>query len=31
GSDFRVYAKGDFGEKEAKFLVFTLNEGKTNY
>ncbi len=28
GSDFRVYAKGDFGEKEAKFLVFTLNEGK---
>ncbi len=28
GSDFRVYAKGDFGEKEAKFLVFTLTEGK---
>ena len=28
GSDFRVYDKGDFGEKEAKFLVFSLNEGK---
>jgi len=28
GSDFRVYAKGDFGEKGAKFLVFGLNEGK---
>ena len=27
-SDFRVYAKGDFGKKEAKFLVFGLNEGK---
>ena len=28
GSDFRVYAKGDFGEKSAKFLVFSFNEGK---
>ncbi|KFM15354.1 tRNA-splicing endonuclease protein [Marine Group I thaumarchaeote SCGC AAA799-O18] len=28
GSDFRVYGKGDFGEKGAKFLVFSLNEGK---
>jgi len=28
GSDFRVYAKGDFGEKGAKFLVFGVNEGK---
>ena len=28
GPDFRVYGKGDFGEKGAKFLVFGLNEGK---
>ena len=28
GSDFRVYGKGDFGKKGAKFLVFGLNEGK---
>ena len=28
GSDFRVYAKGDFGKNGAKFLVFGLNEGK---
>jgi tRNA-intron endonuclease len=28
GSDFRVYDKGDFGEKEAKFLIFGFNEGK---
>ena len=28
GSDFRVYGKGDFGEKAAKFLVFSFNEGK---
>ena len=28
GSDFRVYGKGDFGEKGAKFLVFSFNEGK---
>ena len=27
-SDFRVYSKGDFGEKGAKFLVFGLSEGK---
>jgi len=28
GSDFRVYERGDFGEKGAKFLIFGLNEGK---
>lgn len=28
GSDFRVYERGDFGEKGAKYLVFGLNEGK---
>ena len=28
GSDFRVYDKGDLGEKGAKFLVFSLNVGK---
>ena len=28
GSDFRVYERGDFGEKGAKFLVFGLNEGQ---
>ncbi len=28
GSDFRVYGKGDFAEKGAKFLVFSLSEGK---
>jgi len=28
GPDFRVYGKGDFGEKGAKFLIFGLNEGK---
>ena len=28
GSDFRVYGKGDFGEKGARFLVFSFNEGK---
>jgi len=28
GSDFRVYDKVDLGEKGAKFLVFSLNEGK---
>ena len=28
GPDFRVYGKGDFGKKGAKFLVFGLNEGK---
>jgi tRNA-intron endonuclease len=28
GSDFRVYERGHFGEKGAKFLVFGLNEGE---
>ena len=28
GSDFRVYERGNFGEKGAKFLVFGLNEGQ---
>lgn len=28
GSDFRVYERGHFGEKGAKFLVFGLSEGK---
>ena len=28
GSDFRVYDRGDLGEKGAKFLVFSLCEGK---
>ena len=28
GSDFRVYGKGDFGEKGARFFVFSFNEGK---
>ena len=28
GSDFRVYDKGHFGEKDAKYLVFALNEGQ---
>ncbi len=27
GSDFRVYDRGHFGEKGAKFLIFGLNEG----
>ena len=27
GSDFRVYDKGDFGKRGAKFLIFGLNEG----
>ena len=27
GSDFRVYERGYFGEKGAKFLIFGLNEG----
>lgn len=29
GSDFRVYERGHFGEKGAKFLIFGLNEGQT--
>jgi tRNA-intron endonuclease, archaea type len=28
GSDFRVYERGHFGEKGAKFLVFALSEGR---
>ena len=28
GSDFRVYERGQFGEKGAKYLVFGLTEGK---
>ncbi len=28
GSDFRVYERGHFGEKGAKFLIFGLNEGQ---
>lgn len=27
--DFRVYERGDFGAKAAKYIVFGLNEGKT--
>jgi len=28
GSDFRVYERGQFGNKDAKYLVFALTEGK---
>ena len=28
GSDFRVYERGHYGEKGAKFLIFALNEGQ---
>ena len=28
GSDFRVYERGQYGEKGAKFLIFGLNEGQ---
>ena len=28
GADFRVYERGQFGSKGAKFLVFGLNEGQ---
>jgi len=28
GSDFRVYERGQFGEKGAKFLIFGLDEGQ---
>ena len=28
GSDFRVYERGHFGEKGAKFLIFGFNEGQ---
>jgi tRNA-intron endonuclease len=27
--DFRVYDRGDYGEKAAKYIVFGLIEGKT--
>ena len=27
GSDFRVYEKGTYGKKDAKFLIFAFNEG----
>ena len=27
--DFRVYERGDYGTKAAKYIVFGLNEGKT--
>ena len=27
--DFRVYERGDYGAKAAKYIVFGLNEGKT--
>jgi len=27
GSDFRVYEKGTYGKKNAKFVIFTFNEG----
>ena len=27
GSDFRVYEKGTYGQKDAKFLIFAFNEG----
>jgi len=27
GSDFRVYARGHFGEKGTKYLIFGMNEG----
>ena len=26
-SDFRVYEKGNYGKKDAKFLIFAFNEG----
>ncbi len=28
GSDFRVYERGHYGERGAKFLIFGLNEGR---
>ena len=28
GTDFRVYDRGDFGQKGAKYLVFGMSEGK---
>ena len=29
GSDFRVYERGHYGDKGAKFLIFGLNEGQS--
>jgi tRNA-intron endonuclease len=29
GVDFRVYDRGEYGQKPAKFVVFALNEGST--
>jgi len=28
GTDFRVYERGDFGQKGAKYLIFGMSEGK---
>jgi tRNA-intron endonuclease, archaea type len=28
GADFRVYDRGDFGQKGAKYLIFGMSEGK---
>ena len=28
GTDFRVYDRGDFGQKGAKYLIFGMSEGK---
>lgn len=30
GSDFRVYGRGEFGQKGARYLVFGMNEGATH-
>ena len=27
GADLRVYDKGDFGSKAAKYIIFAMNEG----
>ena len=29
GADFRVYERGEFGSKGARYLVFALNEGRS--
>lgn len=29
GSDFRVYGRGEFGKRGARYLVFALNEGRS--
>lgn len=28
GSDFRVYERGDYGNEQAKYIIFGLNEGR---